>query len=72
MGSTCLYTYINRSDQQFAIGAAAANNISDARPVFDSLDWTEENYKMLERIGQTGRQQQICLSASEVSIYTTT
>ena len=67
MGSICL---LNRSDQQFAVNAAAANNISDARPIFDSLDWTEDNYRMLERTGQTGQQQQICFSASEVSLYT--
>ena len=60
-----------RSDQQFAINAAAANNISDARPVFDSLDWTEENYRMLERTAQTGQQLQICFPSSGVSIFTT-
>ena len=49
-----------RSDRQFAINAAADNNISDVRPIFDSLDWSEENYRMLERIGQTGKQWQIC------------
>ena len=51
---------LNRSDQQFAIRAAASSNISYARPVFDSLDWTEESYRMFERIGQTGRQWQVC------------
>ena len=56
-----------RSDQQFAINAAADNNISDVRPIFDSLDWTEESYTMLERIGQTGKQWQICSApATEV------
>ena len=36
------------------------NNISDVRPIFDSLYWTEESYRMLEKIGQTGKQWQIC------------
>ena len=57
-----------RSDQQFAVNAAAANNISYARPVFDSLDWTEDNSREFERIGQTGQQTHICISATEVSI----
>jgi len=51
-----------RPDQHFALGAAAADNISDARPVFDSLDWSEESYRMFERIGQTGDQVHICYS----------
>ena len=59
-----------RSDQHFAINASAVNNISDARPIFDSLDWTEENYRMLERTAQTGQQQQICFSATGVSKHT--
>ena len=57
-----------RSDQQFAINAAAANNLSYARPVFDSLDWTEDSYRMFERVGQTGKQLQICtVPATHVS-----
>ena len=65
---------LHRSDQQFAINAAAVNNISDARPIFDSLDWTEESYRMLERTAQTGKQRQICLSrsATGVNIFTIT
>ena len=59
---------INRSDQQFAIGAAAADNYSVARPIFDSLDWTEESSREFERIGQTGLQQQLCVSTSPVSM----
>ena len=59
---------LNRSDQQFAIGAAAANNFSAARPIFDSLDWTEESYREFERIGQTGEQWQTCISASGVGM----
>ena len=51
---------LHRSDQQFAIDAAAARNISYVRQIFDSLDWTEESYRMLERIGQTGKQWQMC------------
>ena len=59
---------LDRSDQQFAIGLAAANNISDVRQIFDSLDWTEENYREFERIGQTGQQQQVCLSTLQVNM----
>ena len=63
-----IFHLLYRSDQQFAIDAAATNNISYARPVFDSLDWTEESYRMLERIGQTGKQWQICsVPATHVS-----
>ena len=51
-----------RSDQQFAISSAADNNISVVRPIFDSLNWTEESYRMLERIGQAGMQWQICFA----------
>ena len=57
-----MYHLLYRSDQQFAINAAAVNNISDVRPIFDSLEWSEESYKMLERIGQTGKQWQICFA----------
>jgi len=64
-----VYHLLHRSDQQFVINAAAANNISDVRPIFDSLDWTEESYRMLERIGQTGKQWQIC-SAPETDVCT--
>ena len=49
-----------RSDRQFAISSAADNNISVVRPIFDSLNWTEESYRMLERVGQTGEQLLIC------------
>ncbi|XP_065899415.1 putative DBH-like monooxygenase protein 2 [Dysidea avara] len=49
-------------EQYYAIAAAAVNNISSARPVFDSLDWSEENYRMLERIGQTSEQVNVCVS----------
>ena len=52
----------NRPEQYYAIAAAAVNNISSARPVFDSLDWSEENYRMLERIGQTSEQVNVCVS----------
>jgi len=41
-----IFHLLYRSDQQFAIDAAATNNISYARPVFNSLDWTEESYRM--------------------------
>jgi len=51
-----------RPDQHFALGAAAADNISDALPVFNSLDWSEESYRMFEKIGQTGDQVHICYS----------
>ena len=63
-----VFHLLYRSDQQFAFNSAATNNISYARPIFDSLDWTEESYKMFERIGQTGKQLQICsVSAAHVS-----
>jgi len=51
-----------RPDQHFALKAAAADNISDARLVFDSLDWPEESYRMFEKLGQTGDQVHICYS----------
>jgi len=35
-----------RSDQHFAFEAAAADNISDAHPVFNALEWSEESYRM--------------------------
>ena len=57
-----MYHLLHRSDQQFAINAAADNNISDVRPIFDSLDWSEESYRMLERIGRTGKQWQMCFT----------
>ena len=57
-----MYHLLHRSDRQFAINAAAVNNISDVRPIFDSLDWSEESYRMLERIGRTGKQKQICVA----------
>ena len=59
---------LNRSDQQFAFGAATVNNISAARPVFDSLEWTEVSYREFERIGQTAEQWQTCVSTSRVSM----
>ena len=65
-----VYLCYYRSDQQFALSSAAEGNISNARPVFDSLDWTEESYRMFETIGQTGQQFQICSApATEVSSY---
>ena len=58
----------HRPDQHFAINAAAANRISDARPVFDSLDWSEESSRMFERVGQTGERFYACYSpTNEVS-----
>jgi len=62
------YCLFYRSHQQSVIDVAAANNINDARPVFDSLDWTEESYRMFERIGQTGQQFYLCASSVEVSM----
>ena len=62
---------INRSDQQFAIGLAAADNFSAARPIFDSINWTEENSREFERIGQTAEQEQMCISTSRVNMYST-
>ena len=62
----------HRSDQHHIIEAAADNNISDVREIFDSLDWSEENYRMLERIGQSAEQVHVCLSATnEVCVYRT-
>jgi len=58
---------VYRSDQHFAIEAAADNNISDARPVFDLLDWSEQNYRLFEHIGQTEEHVHICaLSTDEI------
>ena len=60
---------LHRPEQHFIIDAAAENNISDVRPIFDSLDWSEESYRNYERIGQTGNQMHMCLSvADEVGI----
>ena len=62
----------HRSDQHHIIAAAADNNISDVRAIFDSLDWTEENYRMLERTGQSAEQVYVCVSVTdEVSVYCT-
>ena len=56
-----------RSDQHFVIEAAANDSVSDVRPVFDSLDWSEQNYRMFEHIGQTEEHVHICvLSTDEV------
>jgi len=51
-----------RPDQHFALEAAAGRNLSGASPVFNSLDWSEESYRMFERIGLTGDQVHICYS----------
>ena len=60
----CIY----RPDQHFAIEAAAADNISDVCHVFDSLDWSEQSYRMFEQIGQTEELIHICsLNTEEVS-----
>ena len=56
---------LHRSDQHFAINAAADNNITGTRPVFDSLDWSEDNYRMFEETGQTGKHIHICLSGTQ-------
>ena len=59
------YIYLHhRSDQHHIIAAAADNNISDVRTIFDSLDWSEENYRMLEEIGQSTEQVHVCVSAT--------
>ena len=81
----CNYTYVAtvcaihvvylcyRSEQQSALSSAANDNISGARPVFDSLDWTEESIRMFETIGQRGEQYQICSApATRVSSYNCT
>ena len=60
----CIY----RPDQHFAIAAAAADNISDVRHVFDSLDWSKQSYRMFEQIGQTEELIHVCsLNTEEVS-----
>ena len=62
--------HIRRSNEQFIIDAAAANNISAVRSIFDSLDWSEESYRMFEKVGQTGEQVHLCFSSTnKVSIY---
>jgi len=61
--------YSHRSDQHYAIEAAANNNISYARPVFDSLEWSEQSYRMFEQIGQTEDHIHVCvLTSDEVHI----
>jgi len=45
------------------IETAADDNISEVRSVFDSLDWSEQSYRMFERIGQTGNNVYICSSS---------
>jgi len=59
------FMYAYRSDQHFAIEAAANNNISDARVVFDSLDWSVQSYRMFEHIGQTEEHVHICASSTD-------
>ena len=56
---------LHRPEHHFIIDAAADNNISDVRPIFDSLDWSEESYRKFERIGQTGAQLHVCSSITE-------
>ena len=56
---------LHRPEQHFIIDAAADNNISDVRPIFDSLDWSEESYRNYEKIGQTGEQFHVCLSVTD-------
>ena len=56
---------LHRPEKHFIIDAAADNNISDVRPIFDSLDWSEDSYRNYERIGQTGEQFHMCLSVTE-------
>ena len=59
----------HRSNQHHIIDAAADNNISDVRVIFDSLDWSEENYRMFEEIGQSAEQVHACISITdEVSV----
>ena len=55
--------FTNRSDQHHVIETAADNNISEVRSVFDALDWSEQSYRMFERIGQTGNNVYICSSS---------
>ena len=60
---------LHRSDQHHIIEAAADDNISDVRSIFDSLDWSEESYRMFERVGHTAPQVHFCLSVTdEVSV----
>jgi len=67
--NTVLCLYSHSSDQHYAIEAAANNNISDARPVFDSLEWSEQSYRMFEQIGQTEDHFHFCgLTSDEVLI----
>ena len=56
---------LHRPEQHFIIDAAADNNVSDVRPIFNSLDWSEESYRKFERIGQTGAQMHFCLSVTD-------
>ncbi|XP_065897525.1 putative DBH-like monooxygenase protein 2 isoform X2 [Dysidea avara] len=59
-----LHTYVP-SDQHFVIEAAANDSVSDVRPVFDSLDWSEQNYRMFEHIGQTEEHVHICVLSTD-------
>ena len=56
---------LHRAEKHFIIDAAADNNISDVRLIFDSLDWSELSYREFERIGQTREQFHVCSSATD-------
>ena len=61
-----IHSHLNyRPNEQFIIDAAAANNISAVRSIFDSLDWSEESYRMFEKVGQTGEQMYLCYSSTD-------
>ena len=55
----------HRPYQHYAIVAAATDRISEARLVFDSLNWTQNSYRMFERVGQAGDQVHICYSPTD-------
>jgi len=70
MNFFCILSCSYRTDQHYAIEAAANDNLTDARPVFDSLDWSEQSYRMFEHIGQTADHVHVCvLSTVEVCMH---
>ena len=65
MEFVCFIIYY-RPEHQDIINVAFANNLSAVRPIFDSfVDWSEDSYRMFERIGLTARQRQLCLSTTD-------
>ena len=65
MEFVCFIIYY-RPEHQDILNGAFANNLSAVRPIFDSaVDWSEDSYRMFERIGLTRQQRQLCLSTTD-------